>query len=146
MRKRQYMTIIIVFLLIGVLIFGYYYYPRKVNFELVNQVKVAQVDHPIIVVSERKILDKFLKEIFETEQISDITIDYSLLDFNKNDYVISFNKKLLSLKHSPYLSKKYDLCPYLKEKPVIPEFTNDIDESIYIYKIDKKGKYRAICP
>jgi hypothetical protein len=142
MAKKQYMLIVAGILLISVLIFGYYFYPRKVEFKLVEKINLAKADHPLIIVSERKVLDKFLIEIFGTEALT----DYSSLDFNKFDYMVSFNRKILNLRYSPYLSKKNDLCPYLKEKPVIPEYSNDIDDSIYIYVINRKNRYRGICP
>ena len=73
-------------------------------------------------------------------------IDFSLLDFNKNDYLLIHNRVLVNLKHSPYLSKKNDLCSYHKAKPVIPSYIKNYDGYIYIYKLCKKNKFRSVCP
>ncbi len=146
MKKKQYILIIIGLLFLSLLIISCYFYPRNVKFKYVVEIAVGKVDHPLIIVSEKKAMEKFLIEIFGEEATKNISIDYSSLDFDKNDYMVSFNRKVLSLKYSPYLSKQNDLCPYLKEKPVIPEYSSKEDESIYVYEIKRKNRYRGVCP
>lgn len=146
MVRRNSIIIISVFLFIITLFVGYYFYPRKVKFELVQKIQIKQRDHSLIILREKDVFERFTKENLNSRELNEDLTNFLKLDFVKNDYLLTFNKELKSLKHSPYLSRKYDLCSYLDAKPVIPCYGDTTDKCLYIYKIKVKNKYRSICP
>lgn len=87
---------------------------------------------------------------FPSQQGYDITFAYNIsknLDFNNYDYIITFQKKILALKYSPFLEKKYDgIGNCEKKKPLIPIYDKKITDKVYIYRIQKNDIYRAPGP
>jgi hypothetical protein len=67
------------------------------------------------------------------------------LNFDKYNYIITYQKQLKALTYSPYLAKKEDFLS-LPEKPLIPTFDTIITDKVYIYRIRKNNKYRAPGP
>lgn len=68
------------------------------------------------------------------------------LNYEKYDYLIVYQKKLQSLRYSPYLTKtKDDLC-FDKRIPLIPTFDTFTTDKVYIYQIKKNNKFRAPGP
>lgn len=68
------------------------------------------------------------------------------LDYEKFDYIITWQKELKALNYSPYLSKTEDAMDYLDEIPLIPTFDTVITDKVYIYRIKKNHKFRAPGP
>ena len=91
----------------------------------------------------------FLVDYYTISQGYDYIFVHNLsktLDYEKYDYIITYQKQLKALTYSPYLAKKEDFCSYLKEKPLIPTFDTVITDKVYIYRIEKNDKYRAPGP
>jgi len=69
------------------------------------------------------------------------------LNFDKYDYLIVYQRRLIALTYSPYLAKKYDgMCHHEKRKPLIPTFDTEITDKVYIYRIKKNDKFRPPGP
>lgn len=158
----------IALLLIGIIIltFGgycvYYFYPRKVSFELTKEISKPNdfFDYSQFLgfnyIRDEKLLMYWLVDFYKkTSCIRDSLFGYDTLfvqnlskelDFDKYDYLITYHKKLNKLTYSPYLAKKEDFCGYLKEKPLIPTLDTVITDKVYIYRIKKTDKFRSPCP
>ena len=71
----------------------------------------------------------------------------SNFDFRKYDYIISYMKKISTLKHSPYLTKNQDNLYDIDERiPLIAEYEKGTYDSLFIYRIEKNTEYRAPGP
>lgn len=68
------------------------------------------------------------------------------LNYEKYDYLIVYQKELLSLQYSPYLTKTKDGLYFDKRTPLIPTFDTLITDKVYIYQIKKNKKFRAPGP
>lgn len=139
---KKIISITILFL---IFILVYNYYTRRVEFFLNQEVIIDKVDHPLIVLSDEDVFERFVKEVLKISDIEDVGIDLKLMNFKEKDYVLTFNKKLIELTYSPYLSRKYDFCSYLDEIPLIPIYEDCIDY-MFIYEIGSKNEFRSICP
>ena len=90
-----------------------------------------------------------LKKVFKDDFKYDVNNDSLLmsLEFNKYDYIVSYEKKVINVEYSSEYAKKHDFCGYIKEKPLKITYSNDINKNmIFIYKIFEKNKYRHLCP
>lgn len=67
-------------------------------------------------------------------------------DFEKYDYLITYQKKLLKLQHSPHLTNTGDDLYFDKRIPLFPMWDTTYTDSIYIYRINSKRKYRSFGP
>lgn len=140
----------------------YYYYPRKVSFELTKEIAKPNIGFDRTYYlgfdytkNEEKLifyLVDYYKKLscikaslkgYDSVFVQNIGKE---LDFNRYDYLITYQKKLTSLTYSPYLAKKKDCMNYLPERPLIPTFDTIITDKIYIYRIKKNNKYRAPGP
>jgi hypothetical protein len=140
----------------------YYYLPRNIFFELVKEINKPYLEF------DRTYYIGF-DYVENTEQLMFYMVDYykkascvkanlngydsifvknlgKELDFKKYDYIITYQKQLKELRHSPYLTKTEDGLYYLKETPLIPTWDSLITDKIYIYRIKKNSKYRAPGP
>ena len=140
----------------------YYYCPRKVSFELETKILKPNKEfdfsylNSFFYVENQERLYFFLVDYYKTPPcVRDGLKGYDslfvenlnkTLDFNKYDYLIVFQKRLLELNFSPYLAKTEDLLDYVPKKPLISTFDTIITDSIYIYRIKKNNKYRAPGP
>lgn len=140
----------------------YYYYPRKVSFEIV------------------KIIDKPCKEydnsqwfsfdyVENKERLKFWMIDYynrlpciekgikgydsifvenlsKELDFEKYDYIIAYQKQIKELKYSPYLTKTEDGLYFDKRTPLIATWDKVKTDRVYIYQIKKNKNFRSPGP
>jgi hypothetical protein len=164
MKKIMLYCIAIVALIIGVYLLYpvYYNYPRTVSFELVKEIDkpYSEFDRTYYVgfdyVENEEVLMRFMIDFYQR----DICIERGLmgydsifvknlgkeLDFKKYDYLITYQKQLRALNHSPYLSKTEDLLWHDKKTPLIPTFDTIITDKVYIYRIKKNNRYRAPGP
>lgn len=66
-------------------------------------------------------------------------------NYDKNDYIISYQKRIRKLSHSPLLSKTQDRLWFDKRIPLIPTWERTITDELYVYEIPK-GNFRAPGP
>lgn len=159
--KKKILIGCVVFTLVGLCCL-YYYYPRKVSFELV------------------KVIDKPCKEydkshwfsfgyVQNKERLKFWMIDYyhrtscvekgikgydsifvenlsKELDFEKYDYIIAYQKQIKELKYSPYLTKTEDGLYFDKRTPLIATWGRIKTNKVYIYQIKKNENFRAPGP
>lgn len=139
------------------IIIFYFFYPRKVRFTFVKSLSIADTTYNLEYASFNYIPDAehlihFLvkQPKFFNYQAYDSTFVRSLaneLDFSKNDYIITWHRKLSQLRYSPYLTRTQDgMYECLEEIPLIPTFDNAVGDSTYIYKIEKNKKFRSPGP
>ena len=155
-----YCITIIVFA-VGVSIL-YYYYPRKVYFELAKEMDkpYSDFDRTYYIgfdyVDSEKMLIYWLVEHYKTfyppsKQKQDYDSNFvenlaKELDFEKYDYLIAYQKRLKGLRHSPYLTKTEDGLYFDKRTPLIPTWDSVQTDKVYIYRIKKNSKYRSFGP
>ena len=68
------------------------------------------------------------------------------LDFDRYDYIITYQKQLKELRYSPYLTKTEDGLYHDKRTPLIPTWDSVQTDKVYIYRIKKNEKYRSPGP
>ena len=139
----------------------YYYYPRKVSFELTKEINKPNEDFDnsqwlsFNYIESKEKLIFWMVEKFQypyswyNEKGYDSIFVENLgkeLDFKKYDYIITYQKRLKELRHSPYLTKTEDGLYFDKQTPLIPTFDTEITDKVYIYQIKKNNKYRALGP
>jgi len=157
--------IIIVVLAVGLCILYslYYNYPRNVSFESTIEIQKPHKEFDLSFfigfhyVDSKDRLMFWMVDYFEktlacirddlkgydslyVEQLS------QQLDFKKYDYIITYQKQLNALRHSPFLTKTEDGLYFDKKTPLIPTFDTVITDKVYIYRIKKSNKYRAFGP
>lgn len=149
---------------VSVLLGGIYFFaPRHVNFEFVQA-----FDQPIKYfdrtnekrfdyVYDQNYLWWWLKDWYLTKDffIKKCIVGYDStyiesiarnLDFDKYDYIITYQRELTELKCSPYLSHKDAASYFDKRTPLIPVFKETRTTKVYIYKIKKNGAFRSPGP
>ncbi|MDR3048156.1 MAG: hypothetical protein LBU51_11230 [Bacteroidales bacterium] len=160
-KKMSYWGIAIIVLAVGVveLYRLYYYYPRTVSFELTNEILKFENCYPrngFDYVENAEQLMYWLVTFYQR----DICVERGLtgydsifvqniskeLDFKKCDYLITYQKQLKELQHSPYLTKTEDDLYFDKRTPLIPTWDSVITDKVYIYRIKKNNKYRSFGP
>lgn len=150
-------TVITLFAIAGV----YYNYPRKVPFELVKEIDKPAPEF------ERSYYGGF-NYVNSTELLKYWMVDYyrkpscisaglngyskeyveelaGELDFTKYDYLITYQKELKALRHSPYLTNN-DTAYFDKRTVLIPTWDEEITDKVYIYRIKKNKRFRAPGP
>ena len=68
------------------------------------------------------------------------------LDYCNYDYIITYQRELKELKHSPYMSHDDAAYYFDKRTPLIPVFKEKHTTKVYIYKIKKSGDFRSTGP
>ena len=140
----------------------YFFCPRKVSFELAIEMTRSNDDfdnsqfmsyHYVRSADELVYLwvdfygylsaRQKEKKGYDTVFVSNLV---KQLDFECYDYLITYQKQLKGLCHSPYLTKRKDGLNYDKKTPLIPTWNNEITDKIYIYRIKKNDKYRPPGP
>jgi hypothetical protein len=152
-----YCVITVVFI-VGLCIL-YCYYPRTISFELVKKIDKFENCYPrngFNYVSNQGDIMYWLVTFYQ----KDICVERGLkgydsifvdnlgkeLDFEKYDYIITYQKQLKALRHSPYLTKTEDDLYFDKQTPLIPTWESEITDKVYIYQIKKNNRYRAFGP
>lgn len=146
MRKKTiYIIIIIVFTLLGYLFFNKKYIEYELVCKIPNSDNKFYPDAYEFFHSKENLTRYFnrndrTKEYGKTCQ----NIDF---DFSKNSYVIVYGKKVKKMFHSYKTSLFNDISPsYSKPQGktlIIIEYDEDSDEGVFIYRIEKKSKFRG---
>ena len=70
------------------------------------------------------------------------------LNFDKYDYIVTYQKEILDVEYDKNYSKKYDHCGYIKDlKPIkVTYLDTDYKHKLFVYKVFEKNKYRHLCP
>ncbi|NLL28192.1 MAG: hypothetical protein GX259_05290 [Bacteroidales bacterium] len=157
-KKRILLIIGIIVALIGFYCF-YYYYPRKVSFELVKEIDKPSKEldnsqwfsYHYIENEENLIyfLTDYYKQRYPPQQGYDSAIAHNIgktLDYEHYDYIMVYQRQLKELRHSPYFTKTIDGLYFDKRTPLIPTWDSVITDKVYIYRIKKSNKYRAPGP
>lgn len=147
MKKKMLYIVTTAVFVVGLCIL-YYYYPRKVSFELAKEIekpysefnRIDYVGFDYIEDAERF---KFFM-VYYYNKASCIKAElkgYSLifvenlskeLNFDRYDYIITYQKKLKELRHSPYLTKTEDGLYHVKRTPLIPTWDSVQTDKVYI--------------
>ena len=158
--KKKVLSILVatVVFVVGLYIL-YYYYPRKVSFELAKEILKPhkEFDNSQFIGFEyadskyRLIywLVKHYEPFYPKEQRYDSLFVENLakeLDFDRYDYIITYQKQLKELRYSPYLTKTEDGLYHDKRTPLIPTWDSVQTDKVYIYRIKKNNKFRAFGP
>ncbi|MDR1005294.1 MAG: hypothetical protein LBL74_00320 [Bacteroidales bacterium] len=157
--KNKVIILIIVCFTLGLLCL-YYLYPRKISFESVKEIPKLNENFDMTsfigfhYVSNENCLVFWLSTFYQ-RQLQEGLVGYDSifiqnlskeLNFDKYDYIITYQKQLKELRHSPYLTKTKDGLYFDKQTPLIPTFDTAITNKVYIYRIRKNNKYRAPGP
>lgn len=159
---RKYQKYIIGIALVALVVtvyLCYYYIERTVSFEYVMRIPAFKNCYPregVEYVQSKKRMYFFLvdfykkpscqkDEIFgyDSTYVSPLIED---LDYEKYDYVISYMMKVSKLKYSPYLTDTEDGLYFDNRIPLIPEFEKGIYDFVYIYRVKKDYRFRAMGP
>lgn len=159
-KKTLYIILTVVFVVVASLL--YYFYPRKVSFELVKEIEKPhpEFDRTFYVgfnyVEDAERLKFFMVYYYNKASCIEGELKgYSLifvenlakeLNFDRYDYIITYQKKLKELRHSPYLTKTADDLYFDKRTPLIPTWDSVQTDNVYIYQIKKNSKFRAPGP
>lgn len=160
MKIKTIILIIIGFILVisGSVI--YYYMPRIVSFKMVMKIQKPNktFNRKYFVgfdyINNEELLYYKLVDFYKKNScIKSNLIGYDSLfvssivdsfDFEKYDYIITYQKKLIDLKYSPHLTRTEDGMYYCnKSIPLIPSWDSisiGVTDSIFIYKIKKPCK------
>lgn len=131
----------------------YYFYPRNVYFEYVDTIPIKNMSYTnadysgVIILHNNDEIYRYTMA-FNYETGVDSTYIYTFnrsLDFMNYDYVLSYHRKLICLKYSPYLRNK-DTLYFDRKYPLIPTFDDNISMYIYVYKIKKNKRFRSVGP
>ena len=157
MRLINY-CVAMVTLIVGLCIL-FYYYPRHVSFELAKEILKPNkefdnsqfIGFEYVVSKDRLVywLVEHPKQFYPEGQVYDSNFVDNLgngLDFQKFDYIITYQKQLKELRHSPYLTKAKDDLYFDKKTPLIPTWDSVITNKVYLYRIKKNNKYRSPGP
>ena len=148
-----------IFISVGTYCF-YYYYPRKVSFELAKEIdkpysefsRIDYVGFDYIVNVERFFVymiyhyeefPQYYRKGYDTIFVTNLAKE---LDFDRYDYLITYQKQLKELRYSPYLTKTEDGLCHDKQIPLIPTWDSVQTDKVYIYRIKKNEKYRSPGP
>ena len=158
MKRYIKYSVTVVALIVGLGVL-YYYYPRNVSFELAKEILKPHkefdnsqfIGFEYVDCKDRLVywLVEHYKLFYSEEQLYDSAFAENLskeLDFKRFDYIITYQKQLLALKHSPYLTKTEDGLYFDKKTPLIPTWDSVITDKIYLYRIKKNNKYRSFGP
>jgi len=158
--NKMLCSVAIIVFIVGLCVL-YYYYPRKVSFELTKEIQKPnkEFDQSSFIgfdyADSEEMLMYWLVEWYkgfpdrEYLHSYDLTFVQNLakeLDFERYDYIITYQKQLKALRHSPHLTKTEDGLYFDKKTPLIPTFDTVITDKIYIYRIKKNNKYRSFGP
>ncbi len=149
MKNKKTLFVILGIVILFIIAF-YYYYPRKVAFHykatlLLPYEGFNHYDRMYYYyISDKNQLFKFLEERagYDSLYIKKIS---AMLDFEHFHYILTFNKQLLYLRHSPKLTNE-DAANYLEKTPLYPIYDNIFTKNAYLYELKKNTKYRSLGP
>ena len=118
----------------------------EIDFLFVKAILVSPPSNAsgFIVSSNQQMFNLSLFDRIDSSQVN--LVEISSLDFSEKDYLSSFGRKLIKLTYSKEFAEQNDACSYARELPVNAEFQINGSDSIYIYSIREKRKYRPPCP
>jgi len=160
MKKKVLCIIVATVVFVVGLCVVYYYYPRKVSFELAKEIdkpypefdRTFYVGFDYVVNVERFFVymiyhyeefPQYYRKGYDTIFVTNLAKE---LDFDRYDYIITYQKQLKELRYSPYLTKTEDGLCHDKQIPLIPTWDGVITDKVYIYRIKKNEKYRSPGP
>ena len=76
----------------------------------------------------------------------DIFALHSVLNYQNYTYVLNWNKELIELRHSPYLTNHIDGLYYDAKIPLFPLSKDTRTDSLHVYYIPKTHAFRAPGP
>lgn len=146
----------------SIVAFAYYFYPRTVSFEFVEEIPlptdafdrreyigfdyVESVDwlyFYLVEFYERILNDDPKLKGYDRDFVRQLSEGF---DFEKYDYLITYQKILNKLQYSPYLTKEKDDIYFDKRTPLIPTWNKRGTDKVYIYRIKKNDHFRAPGP
>ena len=132
----------------------YYFYHRSVEFEEVAQLYDIEFrkrinEQPKYISCREDLFWELVERRDERysshAESDDIPYDYNLveslaesMDFNKYDYIITYNRELGEIVYAPYLSDFIEVSDV--KTPLIPLLKGRGSDNIYIYRIKKMDK------
>ncbi len=158
MKKKLLYVVTTLMFVVGFCVL-YYYCPRTVSFELAKEIPKPhdEFDNSHFMGFEyadsKDRLLYWLVEHYEPFYPLGYRYDSTFvenlaktLDFEKYDYIITYQKELKSLSYSPYLTKSKDGLYYDKRTPLVPIFDTIMTDKVYIYQIIKNKRFRVYGP
>lgn len=146
----------------SIVVVTYYYYPRTVSFEFVEEIPlptnafdrreyigfdyVRSIDRLyfyLVEFYERIPNDDPKLKGYDRAFVQQLAEDF---DFESYDYLITYQKTLSKLQYSPYLTKEKDDLYFDKRTPLIPTWDKAEADKVYIYRIKKNDHFRAFGP
>lgn len=136
----------------------YYYYERTIPFEYVTCIPKFQncYNKGIDYAEDEKKMCFLLYDFYKKPVCQEIELKgYDSLvvsqvlrktDFKRYDYIISYMRRITSLKYSPHLTKSRDCLYFDKRIPLIAEYEKGTYNFVYIYRIKNNSKLRAPGP
>ena len=137
----------------------YYYYPREVKYESVFEINkpdssfdrsffigfdyVNNKEWLFFFLIDRPVRDHPFQKAYDNAYIEYLS---NMMDFDRYDYIITYQKELIRLQYSPYLRRINDDLYFDKRMPLIPTWNTDKTDKIYIYRIKKNKRFRAPGP
>lgn len=70
----------------------------------------------------------------------------NIFDFNRYDYIITYQKQIKNIRYSPFLTNTEDGLYFDKRTPLIIEYDTIITDSIYFYQVENNENFRAPGP
>ncbi len=161
--KKKELYIIICLSLLGIIII-LFFFPRRISFELAKEIKKPCIEFDysyygwMNYVDEKERFFFYLYDYYSLPKYSynmnglgydslyveDLSKE---LDFINNDFLITYQRRLKKLRHSPFFTISKDgLYDYDKKIPLIPVWDKEVTDSIYIYRIKKNNRFRAPGP
>ena len=77
---------------------------------------------------------------------SDVRMLNEKLNYKDNSYILTWNRKLVNLRYSPYLTRHSDGLYFDARTPLFPIFDSTKTNNLFLYSIPKTMKYRAPGP
>lgn len=140
----------------------YYYYPRTVKYELAFEINKpdSTFDRSYFIgfdyVENKDWLMYYLIESlnkssspnhllkgYDNVFLEDLA---SKMDFDRYDFIVTYQKRLVKLQHSPYLTREKDGLYFDDLTPLIPTWDTEKTDKNYIYRIKKNKRFRAPGP
>ena len=163
MKKNRnnilFLTFIVLFpILIIIGMFYWYFYPRKIVPKFVYSLHIPNESYNLYnclsfeIIKDRKSLFLYMLDSvsfslpptgFNINEI--LTLD-SILNYDDYLYVIIWNKELIELHYSPFLTNHRDGLYYNKKTPLFPITSIEMTDSVYIYSIPKTNQFRTAGP
>ena len=154
--KQRYLS----FIVLGIIFWGILLFitiPRRVPFMLIVEFNKPTVQFDAssfigfeVVDNEDRLFYWLTKRLPEEYAVGYDSLFVSRiskeLEYDEYEYIITYQKRLTKLRHSPLFTLLKDDLYYDKRTPLIPIWDNKPTDSIYIYQIVKNRKFRSPGP